>query len=99
MTSLASDHSEISDDRVVQGMASLLGRNILVITGNSSENAHSKMYRPFCHPKSSVQSTLTLGHIEDHHFVPLRRTSECSVNLILIVLNMNIFFKIYTDKL
>jgi len=52
-------------------MSSMLGRKILVITSMKSGNARSQMYRPVRHQKLFVQPTLTLGHIEDHHFVTL----------------------------
>jgi len=47
----------------------MLGRTLRVITSKPNE-ATSSLYRPF--EAIGKESTLLLGHIQDHHFIPLQ---------------------------
>lgn len=67
---LARNYEDVHDNRVAQGMASMLGRKLLIIT-SSLNGASSALYRPF--NVNNDLPTVTLGHIEDQHFVPLQK--------------------------
>ncbi len=70
---LAVNNTDVEDNRVVQGMSNMLGRSLLVITSMET-GARSNLFRPF---KANTQlQTLTLGHIHDEHFVPMKRTGK-----------------------
>lgn len=80
LCNLAKDSVDITDSRVAQGMASMLGRNVLIITSSDQDGAVSQLYRPFIHQKLICPS-LALGHIKDHHFVPLQKSGNIFVSL------------------
>ena len=78
LKNLATNNAETEDTRVAQGMSSLLQRQLLIIT-SKKDGVTSTLYRPFVSTsrRSNVAqpgvSTIALGHIEDHHYVPLKR--------------------------
>lgn len=61
----------MQDDRVTQGIASLLGRKIQVVS-SKQDGATLMMFRPHGKKLTDVPA-LVVGHIEDHHFVPLKK--------------------------
>lgn len=67
---LAQDGSDVKDQRAVQGMATFLGRSIQVLTSKENGGAISQLFRPYG-KNNNTGSMLVIGHIEDHHFVPL----------------------------
>jgi len=67
---LAKDGADVKDERVAQGISSLLGRNVTIITSRQ-HGATSKFYRPM--NKKCTSPPIVLGHVEDHHFVPLKK--------------------------
>lgn len=70
LVDLARQHVSINDDRVVNGIATMLLRNLVIIT--STENGAEKTtYQPFNPTCSPLNPAIVLGHIRDHHFVPL----------------------------
>lgn len=70
LANLQRNNVAIEDTRVAQAMCTMLQRNLLVITSRPTE-ASCVLYRPF--NAKPVKGSLAVGHISDHHFVPLRR--------------------------
>ena len=70
LRSLSLPFLSVEDERVAKGMASMLKRKLFVITSDVS-GPKTQLYRPFSvHINEHV---LALGHIRDHHFVPLEK--------------------------
>ncbi len=70
LQSLGTTGADVTDDRVAYGLSSMLCRIILIIT-SAQNGASSKLYQPF-NPKG-LKSPIALGHVKDHHFVPLKK--------------------------
>jgi hypothetical protein len=81
---LAKHGTDVKDTRVAQGMATMLQRNVFVLTSSRTDGVSSTLYRPFNPPKKQ-QPTITIGHIKDHHFVPLQKNGMHKVKLVNVL--------------
>ncbi|KAG7172645.1 uncharacterized protein LOC121861581 [Homarus americanus] len=71
---LAQQHKDVSDDRVVKGLAEHLSATIHVVSLDPSNNVETQhIYQPNI-GQSSV--TITLGHIKGEHYVPLQQQTQ-----------------------
>ncbi|XP_053649865.1 uncharacterized protein [Cherax quadricarinatus] len=67
---LSQQHRDVSDDRVVKGLAEHLSVAINVISLDPSNNNESQLsYYP---GERQPSLTIYIGHIKDEHYVPLR---------------------------
>lgn len=74
LQNLSRNYKEIDDSRVAQGMSSMLQRKIIIISSSGTDaEPSSHLYRPFQMNSSCDRSSIALGHINDHHFVLLKR--------------------------
>ena len=79
---LSTNFTNINDDRVVVGLTCMLRVKILVITSTPT-GASSRLYRPPKAKNKEIMETLALGHIEDHHFVPLIRKNQGKFRMLI----------------
>lgn len=70
LKNIETDYAAVEDNRVAQAMCNMLGRNVVIITSRQ-EGATCDLLRPL--NTKPIKSTLSLGHVYDHHFVPLQR--------------------------
>jgi hypothetical protein len=89
---LQTNFYDVQDERVAQGISSMLGRNILILS-SSSDGVTLHRYRPYSinHLRNSCVSTLVLGHIKDYHFIPLKPILKVTGNLILSTVRLLFF--------
>ena len=73
LTEVAQPYKDVQDDRVMKGLCEMLAINIDVLTFSEADSSLEMLYYKCSGFRNTATPTINIGHIKDHHFVPLRQ--------------------------